>query len=74
MSDDRANVSRRHDLVVLFACGALLAIAGMATVSKVVPAEMRVEAAGPGRMLVRHAIVGGLLLLGPLGAELILAN
>ncbi len=65
---------RRCDLLVGIACVVLFAGLGLAALTRAASPAWRLDAAGSGRVLARHAIVGGLMLLGPIGAELLLTD
>lgn len=65
---------RRSDRLVGLACVLLLVALGAAMLTKTTPTGWRLDAACSGRILARHVIVGGLMLLGPIGAELLLTD
>ncbi|HVT71813.1 MAG TPA: hypothetical protein VHD61_01645 [Lacunisphaera sp.] len=75
MSDPRIRGTlRRRDLLMGIAGVFLFVALGLAALTRAAPTGWRLDAVCSGRILVRHAIVGGLMLLGPLGAELLLTD
>src|SRR5512143_2607143 len=75
MPDPGSKETRHHrDLLVGIACVVLFAGLGLAALTRAAPPAWRLDAACSGRILARHAIVGGLMLLGPIGAELLLTD
>lgn len=75
MSNDPAKQSNcRSDLLVLVAGVLLLSLLGLTAATRLAPANLRLDVVSSGRIIARHAIVGGLMLLGPVAAELLLAD
>ncbi|HVZ65743.1 MAG TPA: hypothetical protein VG936_14350 [Lacunisphaera sp.] len=75
MSDPNAHgPKRRSDLLVGLACVLLFVALGAVALTKATPNGWRLDPICSGRVLARHAIVGGLMLLGPIGAELLLTD
>jgi hypothetical protein len=56
------------------ACVVLFAGLGLVALTRAAAPAWGLDATGSGRVLARHAIVGGLMLLGPIGAELLLTD